>query len=214
MNTVPEEVISADILMSLSYKDLVNFCQVNQQYKHFCNSDSLWQFLLKRDFAYVCNGNNAKSLYLQYHHTLNYFSPHFNVITYVAFIAIVNYIPEKYWKAILNDVEEQRDKGYYIPFLNFSMLTAIVDDLKYSSIIPFDAAVLNDAYDAYNFLEEIAKDITSCKDYVNKVTKLSLVFMNNQLTTINHDLDMYDTLPVFLDIHCTTAEKRIYNMYK
>lgn len=216
--TVPEEVISSNILMSLSYDDLIKFCQTNQKYNHFCNNESIWKFLLKRDFAIIYNGDNAKSRYLRYNRVLISFSPHVKILTYAAFMTIFNYIPEKYWHILSNYISERRNKMYQIsiPILNFGMLTSIVENLNYAGkIIPqIKDALLNKGYKDYKSLAEIGESILSCEDYLKIVNKVSLVFINNKLTTIDHDLDIYDLLPGYMSVECDDEEERIYNIYK
>jgi hypothetical protein len=77
---------------------------------------------------------------------------------------------------------------------------------------PNTAYIVYNNYKDYTTLKTIADNIKTCKDYINAVTKPSLVFINGKLTTINHDLDMCDMLDI--KINCIKEEKQIWEMYK
>lgn len=220
MQTLPKDVILNDIVMSLSYQDLIHFCQSNSQYKSYCDNNQVWQFLLKRDFAYPLQNKYihfAKKLYFKFNYQLYYFSQYCKLITYDAFTIINDLIPKKYWGKLIENIIKNRQKGYPIVFLNASMVSSLMETIAYtyngnvrSKNFDFD---LKSYYYKKQF-DDIGNNIHNCNDYIKIITKPSLVFLNNQLTTIEHDLDIYDLLSVYMYIDCAYQQKQIYNYYK
>lgn len=206
MQTLPEDVISYDILMSLSYQDLINYCQTNSQYNKFCNRNQIWQFLLKRDFAVISNNQNAKELYLKYNHTLQFFGQHIKIMTYGAFIALMNYIPEEYWNVLVHEININQ-----LFLLNIGMLSVLILDLNYDmNIHIMDPDLL---YVPLN-LKALGNTIHDCQDYIKVITKPTLCFINGQLKTIEHNLDIYDILENYTAIDCWKQQKIINKYYK
>jgi hypothetical protein len=217
MQRLPKDVYYYNILITLPYQDILYLCQTNQEFNQYCQNDELWIYLLKRDFALNYYDVDAKQQYLKLHYTLSYFSKHVKLITYDVFMIINYHISKQYWSDIIKDILANRQNNYAIPFLNRGMLGAIMDNMMHDYIngkiikkFEFD---INMLYDELN-LEEIGSQINTCQDYIDIVTQPSLVFLYGQLTTIQHNLDLYDILPNYFDAFmCDKNEKEIYNYY-
>lgn len=215
MQSLSNDIITNELLMTLSYQDLIYLCQINKKFNLLCH-DELWIFLLKRDFAFIYHDVDAKQQYLRLNNTLNYFSQYFKLITYDVLMILNYYLPSQYWHYIIDDTLRNREKGYSISYLNRGMLGAIIDNSMYDyingQILTKFKFNLNILYDELN-LDYIASQIYTCQDYIDIVTKPTLVFLYGKITIINHNLDLYDLLPTHMTIACTDDEEQIYHYY-
>lgn len=50
MDGLADEIIIHELFGNLEVRDILNYCLVNSNQRHLCNSDELWKYLLERDF--------------------------------------------------------------------------------------------------------------------------------------------------------------------
>jgi hypothetical protein len=214
METIPKDILYHEFVMTLPFEDIINLCSVDKKFQQLCDDDELWIALINRDFSLDYHDVDVKQQYIYLNNTLDYFSCYFKIITYDVFMIIHYHLPRKYWHLLIEDVLNQREKGYPIAILNRSMFGAIMDTIMHDYIngqiitkFKFD---LNMLYDELQ-LNKIDSQIKTCQDYIVTVTQPSLVFFYGKLTVIQHNLDIYDILENY--IYCSDEGVEIYHYY-
>lgn len=94
-----------DIWKYLPIANISKLCQSTPKFKHFGNNNYIWKYLLQRDFRKQPVEENAKELYCQYYCILNFFGPHFSIITQSTIELINRFLPQVYWEALIKSID-------------------------------------------------------------------------------------------------------------
>lgn len=208
MNTLHEEIKLNEFYRHLSYEDVLNLCLSSSEFSKICKQNSLWIYLLEKDFGIQYVEKDVKDVYLLYLHALLYFSKLFPIITFKALQEIVEFIPFSEWDKFTKMFEMWRDYGNQDLILSTGEITSILneeyEELDYASNMTNiygqlfrqthdDPALLNSEFN--NIVKILNNDQ---RKFLKFVSKPSLVFVKKKPIIVKYDYELAVDLSMFV----------------
>jgi hypothetical protein len=129
---------------------------------------------------------------------LLHFSKIFKIITYDAFIKIIDYVPVQTWNYFNYYFNEHLKTGIIIKILDLDTLLAIIEWLNKNNITHINTNLILNKNNFQNF----AKTINTCEDFNHFINRPHFIFTNGQLMMSPYNLDLFSILQLNLDIYC------------
>lgn len=196
MNTLPEDIKRFELLKHMTIHQILHLSQTNKYYNKLSKNNSLWIYLLKRDFGILDNYDNPKYEYLYLYQTLNIFNI-FPIITLNALKILVTYFTKDdliILKKLILKLYNKED------LVIFTIKT--FNDIKSSYINDY---YLQDDKDFYYYIEDVLDILNHIiiteldifeENYFNfncnEKLSSSYIFVYKKLTLINSNLDLLD----------------------
>ena len=93
MISIPQDLRLGEFWKYLPYQDIINLCIISSELNQICKSNSVWKYLLFRNFGINNVLQNSHKFYLLYKKVIEYINSYIPIITQQALVALV-----KIWK--------------------------------------------------------------------------------------------------------------------
>lgn len=208
METLPYEIKQQEFYKHLSYDQLINLCQTNQEWKPLCANQQVWRFLLQRDFGLTTDAN-PKQMYLLYKHALDFLSHYYDFITLDALIAFVTFIKPQDWSVLNDALLEQFDEEFFSVGELIRLIQTTINhlptiDVEHPFIIDGDInGLMISIENTIDFDKQLLHKIITegCQQLKKYTRQPRFIFYKQQLKMVPYDYDLAETLEFGLYIH-------------
>jgi hypothetical protein len=216
MESLPQELKISELWKSLPYENIIKLCQTNREFNMICQNETVWKYLLQRDFGITyhkeklfpeihnaSHPENARNLYLLYKYALDYLTEFYPIITQIALELFVNTIPVSVWPAFGEGIkeynksffsEEDRSLIFSIDELGFSFydiseIGEYISDPYFKEL--FRHILSHYIVSIYPNLEQMKQQIRqNCEQFKNLISYPTIIFVNKKQMLIKYDYDL------------------------
>jgi hypothetical protein len=202
METLPYEIKQQEFYKHLSYDQLINLCQTNQEWRPLCANPQVWRFLLQRDFGMTTDAN-PKQMYLLYKHALDFLSHYYDFITLDALITFVTFIQPQDWSVLNDALLQQFDENFFsigelIRLIQTTISNLSTIDFAHPFIIDgnINNLIISIEQTMPSLDEQLLHKIITkgCQQLKKYVSRQSFIFYKKQLKMVPYDYDFAETL--------------------
>lgn len=208
MQSLPQDIRLQELWKHLSYNDIVNLSQSNNEFTQIYSNHNMWAHLMLKDFGLVYDDIDVKEVYLKLRKMLHYFSQYYPIITFEAFKALM-LIDMHDWEAVTKAAVQRRINGITTELLDTYELKNLISAAIYFDYIDYDEEEwhikINNMIDYYSEEKKfITNDIlmNDCDHLLKYIKKPTIIFIKGELYVFDYDMELYIMISYFnMDIY-------------